>query len=150
MKWSELRDGVWTIPGSRTKNHRPLLLTLPQVALDALAAHPRVLGRDLVFGTNSQAGFRSWSRHKERLDQQLGFTQPWRLHDCRRSTETRMTALGIPREIITRALNHGVPGLQRVYDHHDYTREIGEALQRWADELERIVAQRPTVLALNG
>jgi integrase len=140
MRWSELQDGVWTIPGSRTKNHRALTLPLPGQAREALAAHPRVVGRDHLFGSTSQAGFKSWVQ-KDRLAVRLGFARRWSLHDCRRLVETKMSALGISREVITRALNHGVPTLQRTYDHHDYGREIGGALQLWADELARITAQ---------
>ena len=52
-----------------------------------------------------------------------------------------MAAIGIARELINRALNHGVPTLQQTYDRHDYSREIGMALRLWASELERITAQ---------
>ena len=36
LRWSEVVDGVWLIPGTRTKNHRPLALPLPRQALAAL------------------------------------------------------------------------------------------------------------------
>ena len=36
MRWSELQNGVWCIPGSRTKNHRTLMLPLPRQMVAAL------------------------------------------------------------------------------------------------------------------
>jgi hypothetical protein len=39
-------------------------------------------------------------------------------------------------------LGHGKRGLARVYDEHQYLDEVREALEKWAVELERIVAVR--------
>jgi integrase len=141
MRWSEIENGVWTIPGSRTKNHRK--------AAAAIAARPRIVGKNPIFGMTSAVGYTRWDDAKARLDDRLGFGQPWRLHDLRRSVETRMTAIGISRELITRALNHGVPQLQQTYDRHDYSREVGMALQLWADALAQIVEQRQAVVTMN-
>ena len=66
MRWSELQEGVWTVPGTRTKNHRALLLPLPRQMVDALAGWRRIVGRDHLFGATSQAGFKSWVQ-KDRL-----------------------------------------------------------------------------------
>ena len=43
MKWSEfdLGAGTWTLPKERSKNHRPLTLMLPKVALDIVATGER-------------------------------------------------------------------------------------------------------------
>jgi integrase len=149
MRWSEIENGVWTIPGSRTKNHRTLVLPLPRQAAAAIAARPRIVGKNPIFGMTSAVGYTRWDDAKARLDDRLGFGQPWRLHDLRRSVETRMTAIGISRELITRALNHGVPQLQQTYDRHDYSREVGMALQLWADALAQIVEQRQAVVTMN-
>ena len=149
MRWSELQDGLWRIAGSRTKNHRELVLPLPRQMVEALVGWRRVVGRDHLFGATSQAGFKSWVQ-KDRLATRLGFARPWSLHDCRRTVETRLTALGVNREVIVRLLNHGVSNLQRAYDHHSYEDEKRAALARWAAELARIVEQRPAVVAIKG
>ena len=69
--------GVWTVPGERTKNHRPLVLPLPRQARAAIDAWPRVEGRNQLFGRTLQKkgekevrerGYQGWSRAKSRLD----------------------------------------------------------------------------------
>jgi integrase len=145
MGWSEVQDGTWTVPGTRTKNHRPLVLPLPRQAREALAAHPRGVGRDLVFG-RGPVGFQAWSKAKERLDRKLGFVRPWDLHDLRRSVQTRLIAQGISRDLVNRLLNHAMNPIDAAYDHHDYLAEKAGALQLWADRLDRIVATTTKVV----
>jgi integrase len=139
MRWSELADGVWTIPNSRTKNHRDLVLPMPRQALEVLADRPRIVGHDLLFG-HTEGGFQAWSKAKKRLDRQLGFAKSWALHDLRRSTEARMAGLGIPKDLSNRILNHAVGPITATYDHHSYLPEKAAALQTWADELERVTS----------
>jgi integrase len=138
MADSELDGATWAIPGARTKNHRALVLPLPRQAVEALAAWPRAAGRDLLFG-QGRTGFQGWSDAKERLDEQTRLDQPWKLHDARRTVETRMAGLGIPKEYVNKILNHAAAPVTQAYDHHDYLLEKANALQRWADALDVIV-----------
>ena len=59
MRWSELVDGVWTVPGERTKNHRALILPLPKQARAELERWPRFVGRKLLFGRAVQSQARN-------------------------------------------------------------------------------------------
>jgi hypothetical protein len=61
-------------------------------------------------------------------------------HDLRRSTETRLAALRIPKEIRDRVLNHvsGDVGSKH-YNLHDYADEKREALTRWASVIRSLV-----------
>jgi integrase len=136
MAGSELDGGTWTVPGSRTKNGRPLTLPLPRQTVDALAAWPRVEGRDLLFGRGSK-GFQSWSASKKRLDAASG-VRDWDLHDLRRTVETRLAGLAVPKEIVNRVLNHAAGPITEAYDRFDYLEPKRVALQRWADELDRL------------
>jgi integrase len=137
MAWSELDGGTWTVPGSRTKNGRALVLPLPRQALAALEGRHRLVGRDLVFGRGPH-GFQAWSKAKERLDRRLGFAKGWDLHDLRRAVETRMAALGVPKEHVNKILNHAAGPVTKHYDLHSYLPEKAAALQLWADELDRV------------
>ena len=150
MCWSELADGVWTVPGSKTKNHRPLQLPLPRQAHDVLTHCPRVLGKATVFGRGPN-GFQAWSKAKERLDGRLGWSAAWDLHDLRRSVQTRMSGLGVNRDLVNRVLNHAMSPIDEAYDLHSYLPEKAAALQRWADALDRIVAAgAPAVLVISA
>ena len=147
--WSELQDGVWTIPGARCKNHRDLVLPLASQTLDALARWPRVVGRDLLFGGRSPSGFAAWSLAKSRLDARLGLNHDFDVHDLRRTTQTRMVGLGISPHIVNRVMNHAFDPVTAAYDHHGYVTEKRDALQKWGDELDRIVTtHKPQVIPL--
>jgi integrase len=157
MAWSELDSDLWTVPGERTKNHRPLVLPLPRQAVDALTAWPRVIGQPHLFGRGA-SGFGGWSQAKRRLDQRIAgaraerrlgrrlqkrekpvaadYMQAWTLHDLRRTVETRMAGLGIPKDHVNRVLNHAAGPITEAYDLHSYIPEKRAALQKWADQLE--------------
>jgi integrase len=148
MRWSEIEGNVWTVPGARTKNHRPLALPLPHPALAALQGWHRFIGRDFVFG-RGPTGFQGWSQSKRRLDARLGFARSWDLHDLRRTVETRLAELGVPKDLSNRILNHAAGPITETYDHHAYLVEKAGALQRWADEIDRIVtSSEPRIVPL--
>ena len=131
---------VWHLPTQRAKNHRALTLPLARQTTAALADWPQMVGRDPLFGLHSRDGLTGWSRAKEKLDTLLRFNEPWQFRDCRRAVETGMASIGIPKDIVNRVLNHGVPQMAAIYDQHHYFDEKATALQRWADRLDEIVA----------
>jgi integrase len=140
---SEIRDGTWTIPSSRSKNHREHILPLPPMALSIIESVPRVVNRDPLFGVRA-AGFTSWAQLKTHLDAKLGDqVRPWVLHDLRRSVATRMCDLGVAPHIVEQILNHqsghrgGVVG---VYNRSRYEREVRAAMALWADHVRSIVS----------
>ena len=122
-------------------------------ALDALSAVPRAASaRDLVFG--SRAGpFSGWSKAKAELDGRMlaalrkrhgskARLAPWRLHDLRRTTATRMVDLGVLPHVVEAVLNHisghrgGVAG---VYNRASYGPEKRAALALWGERVPELV-----------
>jgi integrase len=74
-----------------------------------------------------------------------------RLHDLRRTLRTGLAELGITFEVAERVLNHAMPGLQAVYNHHNYLGEKRRALQLWAEHVLAIAEERGTkVVALRS
>jgi integrase len=136
---SEFEDGIWRIPEDRVKNGRELVLPVAQQTRAAIAAWPVIVGRDQLFGARSTAGFNSWGDAKARLDARLKFNKPYVLHDLRRTCETRLAGLGVIKEIRSRLLNHDVGDLEESYQHYDFMDEKAQALQLWANEIDRIV-----------
>jgi integrase len=144
MRLSEfdLDAGAWTLPASRSKNHRPLVLWLPPAALDLVRSASRH-GLDHLFGP---AGFVNWERSKRALDRALGdAVRPFRLHDIRRSVATRMADLGVEPHVIEAVLNHhgghrrGVAG---IYNRSVYERQARAALARWSEHVLALVEGR--------
>jgi integrase len=155
LRWSEidLDTGLMTIPGTRTKNHRTLELTLPEVALDILRSAPRRVDRDFVFGRFGGA-FNGWSALKLRLDAKIVMAigkplAPWRLHDLRRTMRTGLSVIGVQPHVAELVINHVKGGVEAIYDRHKYRREIKAALALWAEHVLAIVEERESkVVAL--
>jgi integrase len=144
MCWSEIDmdTGTWTLPAARSKNRRAHTLPLPRMALDIIAAVPRMIGRDQLFGERAELGFTRWGAKRD-LDARLGETvQPWTLHDLRRTAATKMADIGVQPHIIEAALNHisghkgGVAG---IYNRSSYEREVRAALALWADHVHAVI-----------
>jgi integrase len=159
MRWSEIDDDkkLWTIPGSRTKNHREHAVPLSDSALPLIAASPH--RKDFVFGDGPRRsgdrprGFSGWSKAKAALDKRILKTRqkanpkakplPWRLHDLRRTSATVMAdRLGVLPYIVEAVLNHvsgHKAGVAGVYNRARYEAEMRDALDRWAAHVAALV-----------
>lgn len=89
----------------------------------------------------------NYAKLKSRLDGFItatcGAVDAWRLHDLRRSAATHMVRLGVREEVVGRVLNHAAKGVtSRVYALHTYGPEKRQALNAWAEEIERATKPR--------
>jgi len=154
LRWSEIEAGVLTIPGTRTKNGRGLVLGLPAVAIELLAALAKQNGGDFVFGRGGDTPFSGWSAAKLRLDARIVITNgkplaPWTLHDLRRTMRSGLGMLGIPPHVAELAINHVKGGVEAIYDRYRYQREIAAALALWSEHVLAVVDGRESnVIAL--
>jgi integrase len=159
LSWPELDldKMVISLPGDRTKNHRPHDVPLSDQAVAILNEVPRRDGRDFLFGAANGA-FSGYSKSKVALDKRILAAraaparghQPmpeWRLHDIRRTVATRMADIRIQPHVIEAVLNHvsghraGVAG---VYNRSLYADEKRDALVRWGNYIEGLVANGQT------
>lgn len=136
MRWAELDldAAEWLIPPERYKSNRPHLVPLPPVALSIIQAQPR--NGEFVF-----AGARGGPLTKKHLSDALGTAsaaladrgiEKFTPHDLRRTVETGLAKLKVPKEYRDRVLGHvdgSVGGTH--YNHHDYADEKRDALSRW-------------------
>ncbi|MBX3562704.1 MAG: tyrosine-type recombinase/integrase [Sphingomonas sp.] len=142
MRWDDLDldAGMWTIPAASTKGERRHFVPLAAAAVEILERLPR-LGV-YVFATDGRTHMTNYAKLKTRLDAFVaasgGGVAAWRLHDLRRSAATHMVRLGVREEVVGRVLNHAVKGVTaRVYALHSYGPEKRQALDTWAEEVER-------------
>ncbi len=145
MRREELNeDGTqWTIPGTRTKNHRPHVVPLLPSARSLIARVGRIEGSDFVFTTTGQSPVSGWSKIKTRLDVAMGNLPHWILHDLRRTAATGMAELGVDPHIVEAALNHvsgAKAGVAGTYNRAAYAAQKKAALERWAAHIEGLVA----------
>jgi integrase len=149
-------DGTWSIPSSRTKNHKPLSLTLPPSALDVIAGVPVIEGKaGLMFTTNGKTPVSGFSKAKKQLDAEMAAIAkraitPWRVHDLRRTFASNLAALGVALPVIEKILNHvsgSFGGVVSVYQKHEFAAEKAEALQRWAAHIAGLIGDKPSNVA---
>ena len=145
LRWSEvyLDTGVLTIPGTRTKNHRTLELTLPAFAMEILQSGLRRVDRDYVFGS-ARTGFSAFSYSTMALNSRIieaeGRALPrFTLHDLRRTFRSGLGRLGVAPHIAELCINHVKGGVEAIYDRYRYQREIKIALQLWSDHIATVV-----------
>jgi integrase len=69
-----------------------------------------------------------------------------RLHDLRRTLRTGLAELGVNFEVAERVLNHAMPGLQAVYNRHNYLAEKRAALTLWAEHVLTLAEKREATI----
>jgi integrase len=145
MAWSEidLDRATFTIPASRSKNHRAHTLPIMPMMRTVLDTVPRMATRDALFGRRGR-GFTAWSwaPNKPALDERSGI-RGWTVHDIRRSVATKMADAGVLPHAIEAALGHYSghrAGIAGVYNRSAYEKEIRTALATWHDHLRTVIA----------
>jgi integrase len=136
LPWKELEreKRMWHLPGSRTKNSRPNEVHLCDLTMQIIEAVPRFadpVGHDFLFSLRGNRPPSTFAYAKKKLDKLMGTTEPWRLHDLRRTARTGMAGLGIERDICERVLNHTIGGLDEIYDQFKYLPERKAGLDAW-------------------
>ncbi|MCB2215232.1 tyrosine-type recombinase/integrase [Desulfofustis glycolicus] len=149
MRWADLDfdKALWTIP--TTKSGTIHLVPLSRQVMDILqgreqdspwvfpSKHNRSRGKETTGHTTSL------KETRKRVQEKSGVTG-WTSHDLRRTARTIMSRLSIQPHIRELVLNHSQGKIQAVYDQHDYFSEKKQALQKLADEIDRILGRETT------
>jgi integrase len=150
----DLQAGVWSLPGSRTKNGHAHRVPLSGLAVEIIEEALADAGADGVFvfpcgddALSPHAVARTIGRAQEASDDRpLGrFGIPrWTAHDLRRTALTNFAPLGIPPIVAGAVANHlsvtKATVTLKVYQQYTYEAEKRQALDRWAERLQAIIA----------
>lgn len=139
----DLDKHIWTIPGVRTKSGREHRLPLSdhaasiiQAAMESVPSSPWLFPSPFD-GTpvRAESASRALLRLRRRIDiQNLG------THDLRRTCATRLGDMGVEEGVIGRILNHAPSTVTgKHYNHARLFEPMRQALEAWADELERLI-----------
>src|SRR5262249_51270915 len=128
LRRSELSaDGkTWTIPGSRYKNGRDLVVPLSRWAQAIIASMPVLPGGDFVFSGDGASPLGNFGDRKATFDAACG-VRGWVIHDLRRAARTLLSRAGVNADIAERCLGHSLSGVRRTYDRHEYEAEKRDA-----------------------
>jgi hypothetical protein len=150
----------WTVPKAKTKNARhehatdlrvPLVGRAEVVVRRRLAAHPKgylfpSIGKtghveQKTIGVAVHYRMPYANTHPELERTRLTVTK-WAPHDLRRTGRTMLAALGCPAEVAEAILGHMPPGIQGVYNRHQYDKERRVWLKKLDARLEQLARRR--------
>ncbi len=150
MAWSELdydreskawtADGVWSIPAARMKSKRPHIVPLSRPAREIIEAQPKGAAGDYVFSaTFGRTSYAGWRRAAVDLRDAASLSEPWVIHDLRRSFATGLgEILNTEESLIGRALGHSARSRMGVTSRYELSQRLGKvrsAVDAWADLL---------------
>jgi integrase len=148
LKWTEVGGDVLELSAERMKGKRPHLVPLSTQAASVIASMPKLMPQvprpdDHVLGRKL-----GWHFHhvKQALDERMGDTPKWVIHDIRRSVASGMAKIGIAVPVIEKILAHKsgtFRGIVGTYQRHSFLPEMAVALQRWADHVDQLVGGKP-------
>jgi integrase len=140
MAWSELDldAKLWHVPPERNKSGRAFDLPLTAPVVETLQALPRI--GPMVFTLDGKRPM-AVNQLIERVRGDARLIDV-RLHDLRRTLRTGLAELGVSFEVAERVLNHAMPGLQAVYNRHNYLAEKRAALALWAEHVLALAENR--------
>lgn len=150
MCWGELdlENKVWTLPASSAERHTkspdsrkvPLsdyLIELLQEQRESVPSKWKLVWPQLtVDKAQEPAAVRALI--KRNLPADLERFSP---HDLRRTFISRCSEMGLDIVAIEKTVGHQLPGMLRVYNHHDYLDEQLAVLQAWGDKLQTLTVE---------
>lgn len=153
----EERDGLWwTIPRAKLKMRRNPSLTdlrVPLIGRAEAIVRRRLAATDKAFLFHSRGRSSHIEQkaigvavycHMPNCELRPEWVRPrltvadWAPHDLRRTGRTLLASLGCPNDIAEAVLGHLPPGVQKVYNRHNYDAERRRWLMRLDSELERL------------
>jgi integrase len=143
-EWKEFDfdDGVWTIPGEKSKNGLPHRVPLSPFALQLVELAWANAGGSRWLFPSPRGDKPITGRavdHAVRNNREKIGVENVTPHDLRRSAASHMTSMGISRLTVSKLLNHAESGVTAVYDRHSYDPEKRQALEAWGQRLQEIV-----------
>ena len=111
-----------------------------KLALDIIAAQPRIAGNPHVFAGRGGGPFNASRCARPNWTPSWRSPTPWVLHDLRRTCRKLMTRAKVRPDVAELALGHSIKGIQATYDdRQEYEPMIDEAIQCVADEVAKIL-----------
>ncbi|WP_246550510.1 tyrosine-type recombinase/integrase [Bradyrhizobium liaoningense] len=157
MKWTDLRGDVWHLATATREKANVGRIKLPRMVLDIIETQPRLNHNPYVFaGSRKSGAFNAFGQFAIALDRKMREKLPdmpeFTIHDLRRTNRTRLSRIGIDREVAERCLGHIVGNqIERTYARHDFFDEMTRAFQALADHVRDLVAPAPpNVVSLKG
>ncbi|HGV3498266.1 TPA: tyrosine-type recombinase/integrase [Klebsiella michiganensis] len=130
----DVKSWVWTVPKEHSKGSEKIARPIPEAVrpfILSLIEQNKDTGLLLGELKNAEA-VSQWGRG---ICKRLGHSEPWTLHDLRRTFSTTLNDLGIAPHIVEGLLGHTLGGVMAIYNRSQYLPEKLSALNVWMDKL---------------
>ncbi|PMJ42807.1 tyrosine-type recombinase/integrase [Vibrio splendidus] len=156
MRWSELdlEEKVWLLPASSEDRHTKspesrkvplsdyLLALLNEQRTNVPSKWKLVWPQLTVDKAQEPAAVRALIKRNLPTD-----FERFSPHDLRRTFISRCSEMGLDIVAIEKTVGHQLPGMLRVYNHHDYLDEQLSVLQAWGEKLQTITIENVVPLS---
>jgi integrase len=140
--WIDFENRTITLPPEVTKNGRQHTFPFGKMAEAVLKKRPET---GLLFPARGKdTPFNGWATLTPKFREKCK-TEPWTLHDLRRTFATNLAALGVAVHVTEKVLNHvsgTTGGIVAVYQRHSYMEEMREAVNRWEKLLQPLMKHK--------
>ncbi|WP_198046056.1 tyrosine-type recombinase/integrase [Novosphingobium aquimarinum] len=148
-------DGLWTIPTEDREKGNAEHVRLSGMAMQIVRNQPTTATKPYIFQGRLDGPINGFTDDKAELDAKMeeiaGHPIPhWVLHDLRRTGKTLMIRAGVSPHVSERVLGHVIPGVEGVYDQHDYLAEKTAALRKLATLVARILDLKGNVVPMKS
>jgi len=142
--WIDFKNRTITLPPTVTKNKRQHTFPFGKMAEAVLKKGNK---EGVLFPARGKdAPFNGWSKLKPIFEKKCQ-SDPWTLHDLRRTCATNLAALGVAVHVTEKLLNHvsgTTGGIVAVYQRHAYMDEMRQAVEKWEKRLRLLTKSKPS------
>ncbi|MEZ8452893.1 tyrosine-type recombinase/integrase [Vibrio splendidus] len=144
MRWNELDfdERVWLLPASseerHTKSSESRKVPLSDYLVEQLHEQRKLVSNkwELVWPQISSDKVQEPSAIRALIKRNIpSGVEHFSPHDLRRTFISRCSEMGLDIVAVEKAVGHQLPGMLRVYNHHDYLNEQLSVFQAWGDKL---------------
>ena len=147
-RWSEfdLTNGIWYLPGERTKTGDGIDIPLPKQAIEWLE-ELRLLSCNSKWVLPARKQQHRMIPHIQestlpvalaKVKHEMPGVPNFTVHDMRRTARTHLAELGVDPIVAERCLNHRIKGVEGIYNRHQYFEERREALAMLGNLMETL------------
>ncbi|EMV3720474.1 TPA: site-specific integrase [Escherichia coli] len=143
----DLNDWVWTVPKEHSKGGEKILRPIPvDIRLFVKQLLEQNQNTGLLLGEiKKPEAVSQWGRM---LYKRLGHSEPWTLHDLRRTFATTLNNMGIAPHVVEQLLGHSLGGVMAVYNRSQYLPEKLDALNKWTERLDLLSDENSNITIL--
>lgn len=138
----DLLEGIWTVPGWRSKTGKPIRRPIPELAVKIIEELDAIYGEQGYLIKGQHRGtfltIHSVNRFTVRLLGKMNKvkkTDRFTPHDFRRTLSTRLSEENILPHVTEKMLGHELQGVMAVYNKHDWLEDQKKAYALWCEML---------------